>query len=509
MKKRINKKIILIMYILIIIMSNIMPISNAARLSGEVNIYTKSMNENLILYKGEKLLTIFNVYKNESKEYQASYNNPKEMQLIDEESLIWKVVANGYPYKTVEELGCANYEEAYAATQIAIYCVYCGHLESDYTVIEGNDASTRVYNAFKKILNDANNNTVKTDKNTIVNLIKNQEEWQLDSENNMIYKTYKIKTNFNAKKYAVQVLNFDNAIITDEKDNKKDKFNIEDNFKISLPISELNKSGEFEIRITTEEMKMPIYLGTSSENKYILTAPSYEEKVDTFLENYQENLTSINIKIQELNTKVGIENSQIKLLDSNKKLISTLTTNEQGKIFIEHLLPGKYYIEQISTEDGYNIYKKQVELNMDYNKVVNLTISNSPINIKNYYNKEENIEINEEIIEKNYNNEITDKNINNKTDITNENNTYNSYTENNSTTEKNLNNNTNTNLNTNVNTNINEKNNVNTNVNEKNNVNNNQVNKDNTTYLSKNTNNNQQNNINSYYQEIENIYINF
>ena len=46
---------------------------------------------------------------------------------------VWKIVANGYPYKSLEQLGCSNEEEAYTATQHAIYCYYDRNLLKEYT----------------------------------------------------------------------------------------------------------------------------------------------------------------------------------------------------------------------------------------------------------------------------------------------------------------------------------------------------------------------------------------
>ena len=38
---------------------------------------------------------------------------------------LWRIIINGYPYKTIEELGCNSKEEAFTATKqaIAIYMV--------------------------------------------------------------------------------------------------------------------------------------------------------------------------------------------------------------------------------------------------------------------------------------------------------------------------------------------------------------------------------------------------
>lgn len=489
--KKLNKKIIIFTLVLITLIANLTPISKATRLSGEVNIYSIGNSENQLLYKGGWFLTIFDVYKNEGKEYPAynalfptyGYNNPYDEELIDENSFLWKVVANGYPYKTIEELGCTTYEEAYTATQVAIYCAHCGHTPSDYSYFEGDASSKRIYDAFLRILENAKNNTVKSDKNCVLKLKKEQNDWQVDNGN--LYKTYRVETNYNIEKYKVEVLNYDNAIIVNEDNIEKSEFNKQEKFKILLPISKLNNSGEMEIKITTDAKKMPIYLGTSPYNAYVMTAPEYEEETVSFSQTYQENLTSINITIQELDTKIGIENSQVNLLNSNKEKISTLTTDEQGKIFIEHLLPETYYIEQISTEEGYNVYKKQIELNMDYNKIINLTINNAEENIQNIYNKEENIIITEEITEKNINNEVTNTNINNKVNSTTENNINNSNTENNETTKTDINN-------QNTSTNINNK----TDIKNENNTNN-SYNKNDVTTESNIKNENNQTNINN------------
>ena len=467
---KLNKKIILSALLIVIVFLNTVPISNAAKLSGEVNIYSIGYNDSLLLYKNDYFLTIFDVYENEENQYPVynalvptyDYNNPYEEELIDENSFLWQVVVNGYPYKTIEELGCNTYDEAFTATQVAIYCTYCNQSASDYTYFEGNESSLRTYNAFLNILENARKNEITINKNNVLKLINQQEDWNIDNE--YVYKTYNVKTNYEIDNYKVKILNFESAKIVDENNNIKSEFKRDENFKILLPIEDLNKNGELEINIITDVETMPVYLGTSPYNTYILTAPRYEESTEKFSQTYQENLTSVNIEVREANTKIGIENSIINLLDSSKNKISTLTTNEQGKVFIEHLLPGTYYIEQITTEDGYITYKKLIQLNMEYNKVLNLTINNAEKNVQNFYNKEENITITEEIIEKNINEEIINKNINNKSEITNENKTNINYTENNEDIKNNV---TNRNEETNINNKNSTTNENNTNINYK------------------------------------------
>ena len=182
-----NKKIIFSVLLIITLICNIIPTSKAAKVSGEVNIFTIGNSNNLLLYKNKSMLTIFNHYYNNEKEYPAynvlyptyAYNNPYEEELVDENSFLWQVVVNGYPYKTIEELGCNSYDEAYTATQAAVYCAHCNHVESDYTYFAGNEASLRTYNAFLKILENARNNKISADKNKVFKLINNEVDWQI------------------------------------------------------------------------------------------------------------------------------------------------------------------------------------------------------------------------------------------------------------------------------------------------------------------------------------------
>lgn len=492
--KKLNKKMIIFTLVLITLIANITPISKAAMITGSYDMYTIEIIDDFLINKHGYFTIIEKVYKVGDIEYPIytysyptlNYSRPYTEEKIDQNSSLWQVVMHSYPYKSIEELGCKNFREAYIATQIAINCVNSGHQPSDYIPIEGNQSSMNTYNAVCKILNDTENNPISININNVTKLIKEQDDWQLDSENKeYIYKTYKADTNYEIETYKVEIENLDNAVIVDNNNVAKTEFNKGESFKVLLPIKEIKSSGEFEINITTDVKTMPLYKAISPYSEYIVTAPEYEKETVSFSQTYQENLTSINITIQELDTKIGIENSQVNLLNSNKEKISTLTTNEQGKIFIEHLLPGTYYIEQISTEEGYNVYKKQIELNMDYNKIINLTINNAEENIQNIYNKEENIIITEEITEKNINNEVTNTNINNEVNSTTENNINNSNTENNETTKTDINN-------QNTNTNINNK----TDIKNENNTNN-SYNKNDVTTESNIKNENNQTNINN------------
>lgn len=84
---------------------------------------------------------------------------------------LWRVIVNGYPYKTIEELGCKNEQEAYKATQTAIYCYLSNTPLSLYREngIGGYDeAAVRTLEALKNIITNADNSKEMPDKSNKV-----------------------------------------------------------------------------------------------------------------------------------------------------------------------------------------------------------------------------------------------------------------------------------------------------------------------------------------------------
>ena len=55
--------------------------------------------------------------------YDVNINNI----LKDDEmyNKIWRVIVNGYPYHTADSMGLSDWKYAYQATKMAVYCVLC------------------------------------------------------------------------------------------------------------------------------------------------------------------------------------------------------------------------------------------------------------------------------------------------------------------------------------------------------------------------------------------------
>ena len=72
-----------------------------------------------------------------------------------------------------------------------------------------------------------------------------------------------------------------------------------------------------------------------------------------------------------------MEGVEFELLDENKNVIyKNLKTDEKGKIIIENVIPGKYYIRETKSIDGYKIYEEDIAVNVDLNQEIMVTVNN-------------------------------------------------------------------------------------------------------------------------------------
>ena len=51
--------------------------------------------------------------------------------------------------------------------------------------------------------------------------------------------------------------------------------------------------------------------------------------------------------------------------------------DKEGKVIIENLAPGTYYLEETSTANGYAVYEEQIEAKLDYNEELTIKVTNS------------------------------------------------------------------------------------------------------------------------------------
>lgn len=350
---------------------------------------------NLLIYKGIYIKTYYAYYTRNGINYPAycldktkhGVNNDLEYSVSVQSAIsdvkLWRIIINGYPYKTVEQLGCYNKEEAFSATKQAIYCYIHGNDPNGYTGI--GEAGNRTVRAIKQILADSEKCT-ETQISNNISIIKEQEKFDVDSkEKNYVSKIYSIKAGTTISNYKVQLSKVKEELpegikITDINNNEKTEFSQNEKFKILIPIKNLTKDSNFNIEIQTKINNKAILYGKAPDTSYqdyALTSATYEDATGKTEDKFYKNETKIRIIKQDAETKERLENVEFNILESNKKIIyANLKTNSKGEIEISNLVSGKYYIQEVKTIDGYELNDEVFEFNVNLNEEFTITVDN-------------------------------------------------------------------------------------------------------------------------------------
>lgn len=354
------------------------------------NIYMVGDCGKLLKYKGVEVKVSYVQYTAEGVDYPAycldktkpgaengaytvSVNN-----MIQDVGL-WRRIINGYPYQSIEELGVANKEEAFTATKQAIYCYIHGNNPEDYTPI--GEAGERTLRAMHQIIAKAENSTETKMSNYVE--IKEEENWRVDDiEKNYISKIFSVLSDAPIQDYSIhfQENKIEGIKITNLQNTVKNEFQPEEKFKILIPIESLKEKGEFKIFAEAKVKTKPVLYGTAPDSglqDYALTAATYEDGIGEFSLQYPKNETEIIIIKQDEETKEKLKDVEFALLDENKQEIrQSLFTDEEGKIQISSLLPGKYYLKEIHPSFGYIQTEQLIELEVAWNDSLTVTVYN-------------------------------------------------------------------------------------------------------------------------------------
>lgn len=392
------KKIIKFLSIIIsFILLNILAILNSVEAINinSANIVSGGDCGSLLKYRGIVVKAYYAEYRQDGVSYPAycldktkegvsdnlSYSVSVQEAITD--VALWRIIINGYPYKSIEELGCSNKEEAFTATKQAIYCYIHGNNPSDYQPI--GEAGQRTLNALNKILRDGQNSQEMQISNTI-KINREAESFKVDSINkNYLSKTYSVQAGATITNYKVSLTSKNNQLpeeikITDLNNNPKEEFAQNEKFKIIIPIKNLTQDGSFKINIETKIKNKPVLYGKAENTNYqdyALTAATYEDAMGSTEDDYYKNETKIKIIKQDNETKERLEGVEFNILDKDKKIIyANLRTNTNGEVEIANLLPGKYYIKETNAKDGYVVSNDLIEINVEFNQSIIVTINN-------------------------------------------------------------------------------------------------------------------------------------
>ena len=399
-----NRKIIKFISVLLLITSILCFINNnlyAKEFSiKKANLYSKGNCKSLLINipTGGTIVVAKVFYKNDGKEYPAYCLN-KELdgvgkvegysvtidKVVDNE-LVRKVIINGYPYKSLETLGVKDIDEAYTATKMAVYCIlYDYDIDKKFKPI--GEAGKRTLNAIRKIVDTAksSNETYKEPNITIEEVDK---KWNVDKiDKKYISKSFKIESDININKVNLKLdgTNITGIKITDLSNKENVIFKNNVRFKVLIPIDKLESEGEFNILVDANLDTKPVLYGkapNSTLQDYALAGVSYEITTKNSKIDYPKNPTTVTIEKISYETNEKLEGAIFNIYDEDKNLIyENMEVDENGLFTIDSIIPGKYYIDEIKSPEGYLKNDNLIEFEINYGEEKLISITNNKIKI--------------------------------------------------------------------------------------------------------------------------------
>ena len=348
--------------------------------------YTDTDGQKYIAYCLSPGLPGVGYVSGEKESYKVKIN-----ELLNND-VIWRVLKNGYPNKSVEELGLESADDAYFATMQAINAILRGYsLEQAQELyspgkfaINGENIGDiqrrgeKTLNVMYSLINIGLNGT--ETRNQFLNIsLEKKSEFQ--EENQEFYsQLFAIQSSSEILQYSIESIENlpEGSYVVDIQGNQKEVFNNTENFKIMIPKNCNQNEISGKIKIKAIQKNYPIYYGASlieGHQDYALCNNSYGD-------NYAEIDINARIDKSELVIK-KVDSESGELLKGVKFKITTtdgLTkeyeTDNEGKILILNQKPGIVSIKEIKPADRYKLNSDEIKVELKYDEKKEIVVKN-------------------------------------------------------------------------------------------------------------------------------------
>lgn len=391
----IKKRSIVIFTILITIMNALVPLVNAVSELTKANlIYDHKLDTHIMYYNEDrqewrKIQFGYIAYKEDGKRYPAycitlgangvdeegAYTVTTDNLLTDK--LLYNIVINGYPYKTIEQLGVETEDDAYVATKHAIKCVLLNRdVKSFYKAADAR--GEKIINAIYEISEKGKaGNAVYKEPAISINKVGDLKE-----NGNYYYQEYSISADVNISEYTIKSIeNFlEGSYVANNTGVSKNIFSPAEKFRIMIPRTELYKDISGKINVVAECKTNAVFFGKAPKStlqNYAVTCSPYTSYEASTTFNKSTNTSRIKIVKQDAETSKPIKDVEFGLYKENEEYITSGKTNADGVIIFKNIYQGTYKIKELTANENYEKDETIYEMKTEYNKEVSRIITNT------------------------------------------------------------------------------------------------------------------------------------
>ena len=321
--------------------------------------------------------------------------NVKVNEIVKDER-VWRIIKNGYPYKSVEQLGLETEDDAYFATMQAINCVLRGYTLEQATQLyrPGQNAisgeklediqrrGNKTLDAMFSLIDIGLNGNEKQKYISDIDIDISSTEFEKDVNG---YYSRKFKVNSAEIDIYYEIAKISDfpvgSYVADMDGNSKTVFQNGESFKIMIPENSIKQDILGEIYVNEYIKNYPLLYGKSEIEgfqDFALCNDEYSEKDENVQMYEYVNCSKLVISKRDADSNKPIEGTKFEVANSvgEKSIVST---NKDGQIILTKQYPGEFIIKEIEPANGYKLDDETKQVELKYNEEKEITITNELI----------------------------------------------------------------------------------------------------------------------------------
>ena len=316
------------------------------------------------------------------------------MSQIANNQMVWRVLLNGFPYKTPAEMGVPDERSAFAVTKQAVYAVLDGRDTSRYSGVD--EIGNQMADAVRRLV-DIGRNGTQTYQDPVINVSSISPAGVDNIDSKYISQTFNVSSEVNMKDINVILDTFSaptGTKVTDVNNNEKTNFNKGENFKVLVPRENIKDEITVQFTLSGQCETYPILFGKAPNDNvqdYVLTTDPFVVSTAKSQMNYKP---SVDIEIDKISSGESeitgkgegepLEGAKFNVKSEDGSFNKDYYTDANGKITLSNMDIQKYIITELESAKYYLLNKDtQVEVTPEHDgddqKVV---FENTPVDIK-------------------------------------------------------------------------------------------------------------------------------